>query len=39
MVKKAVAAIKADGTEKAVKDMYCETVAPTTVCAGVYRPE
>jgi len=21
-----------------VKDMYCETVAPTTVCAGVYRP-
>jgi len=22
-----------------VKDMYCETVTPTTVCAGVYRPE
>jgi cytochrome c len=21
-----------------VKDMYCESVAPTTVCAGVYRP-
>jgi signal transduction histidine kinase len=22
-----------------VKDMYCESVAPTTVCAGVYRAE
>jgi signal transduction histidine kinase len=21
-----------------VKDMYCESLAPTTVCAGVYRP-
>lgn len=21
-----------------VKDMYCETVTPTVVCAGVYRP-
>jgi cytochrome c len=21
-----------------IKDMYCEIVAPTTVCAGVYRP-
>jgi cytochrome c len=21
-----------------VKDMYCESVPPTTVCAGVYRP-
>ena len=21
-----------------IKDMYCESVAPTTVCAGVYRP-
>ena len=21
-----------------VKDMYCEALAPTTVCAGVYRP-
>ena len=21
-----------------IKDMYCESLAPTTVCAGVYRP-
>ena len=21
-----------------VKDMYCESLSPTTVCAGVYRP-